>query len=183
MLSDGGNKGDFNMEENISIEQYMPKEKLWAWLPAKSEELVDGYKLHIDEDGDFNPNIYEAMVAKCQSGLFEIKDCRPDYFELVKKSDETLAQEKASQKANQIRSIRSQYMAEILNKIDRYEKQVSGGIETTDSEETYKQYLIYLQYLRDVPQSENFPDIEVLTFEKWTIGATGLRTTDDSNGE
>lgn len=152
------------MEENFDIEQYMPKEKLWAWLPAKSEELIDGYKLPIDGDGDWNPKIYEAMVAKCQSGLFEIKDCRPDYFELVKKSDDTLTQEKA----NQIRSIRSQYMAEILNKIDRYEKQVSGGIETTDSEETYKQYLQYLQYLRDIPQSENFPNEDVLTFDEWS---------------
>lgn len=167
------------MDENIIIEQYTPKEKLWAWKPANSEELIDGYKLPIDEDGDFNPNIYEAMVVKCLSGLFEIKDCRPDYFELVKKSDDALTQEKA----NQIRSIRSQYMADILNKSERYEKQQAAEIETTDSEETYKQYLQYLQYLRDVPQSENFPNEEVLTFDKWTIGATGLRTTDDRNGE
>lgn len=165
------------MEENINIEQYMPKEKEWA--ETNSEELIDGYKLPIDEDGDFNPNIYEAMVVKCQSGLFEIKDCRPDYFELVKKSDDALTQEKA----NYIRSIRSQYMAEILNKVERYEKQKAAEIETTDSAETYQNYLLYLQYLRDVPQSENFPDVEVLTFEEWTIGATGLRTTDDRNGE
>lgn len=161
------------MEEN----DYTIKEKIWE--KVNSEEIVEGYRLPVDEDGDFNPNIYEVMVAKCQSGLFEIKDCRPEYFELVKKSDDALTQEKA----NQVRSIRSQYMAEILNKIDRYEKQISGGIETTDSEETYKQYLQYLQYLRDVPPSENFPDIEVLTFDNWTIGATGLRTTDDRNGE
>lgn len=153
------------MEENVKIEQYTPKEKLWAWMPANSEEIVEGYRLPIDEDGDFNPNIYEVMVAKCQSGLFEIKDCRPDYFELVKKSEDALTQEKA----NQVRSIRSQYMAEILNKIDRYEKQVSGGIETTDSEETYKQYLQYLQYLRDVPQSEGFPNNPVKTFEEWRV--------------
>lgn len=165
------------MEENVIIEQYTPKEKEWA--ETNSEELIDGYRLPIDKDGDFNPYIYTDMVIKCQSGLFEIKDCRPDYFELVKKSDDALTREKA----NQIRSIRSQYMADILNKSERYEKQQAAEIKTTDSEETYKQYLQYLQYLRDVPQSENFPNEEVLTFDKWTIGATGLRTTDDRNGE
>ena len=58
-------------------------------------------------------------------------------------------------------------MAETLNKVERYETQKAAGIETTDSAETYRNYLLYLQYLRDVPQSENFPNIEVLTFDEW----------------
>ena len=149
------------MYENINIEQYTHKEKEWA--ETNSEELIDGYKLPIDEDGDFNPNIYEAMVLKCQSGLFEIKDCRPDYFELVQKSDNALTQEKA----NQVRSIRSQYMSDILSRCDRNEKQKAIGLDTTESEDTYRNYLLYLQYLRDIPQQLEFPNVEVLTFDKW----------------
>ena len=45
--------------------------------------------------------------------------------------------------------------------------QKAAEIETTDSAETYRNYLLYLQYLRDIPQSEDFPDVEVLTFDEW----------------
>ena len=58
-------------------------------------------------------------------------------------------------------------MAETLNKVERYETQKAAEIETTDSAETYRNYLLYLQYLRDVPQQLEFPNIEVLTFDKW----------------
>ena len=71
------------------------------------------------------------------------------------------------EKSNQVKSIRNQYLSDTLARCDRYEKQKAAGIETADSEETYKNYLLYLQYLRDVPQSENFPNIEVLTFDEW----------------
>ena len=75
-----------------------------------------------------------------------------------------------AQNANRIRSIRSEYMAETLNKVERYETQKVIGLDTTESEDTYRNYLLYLQYLRDIPQSENFPNIEVLTFDEWIEG-------------
>lgn len=147
------------MEEN----DYTIKEKEWPNVEIK--ELVEGYRLPIDEDGEWNPKIYKAMVKFCnENPSFIIKDCRPNYFELVKESDEVLIKEKA----NFIRSIRSQYMAEILNKVERYETQKAAEIKTTDSAETYQNYLLYLQYLRDIPQSKDFPNIEVLSFDEWS---------------
>ena len=71
------------------------------------------------------------------------------------------------EKSNQVRSIRSQYMSDTLARCDRYEKQKAIGLDTTESEDTYRNYLLYLQYLRDIPQSVNFPNIAVLTFDKW----------------
>ena len=53
------------------------------------------------------------------------------------------------------------------NKVDRYEKQKSGLLPTTDTYNTYLNLLKYLQYLRDIPQLENFPNVEVLTFDEW----------------
>lgn len=73
------------------------------------------------------------------------------------------------EKSNQIKSIRNQYLNDTLSRCDRYEKQKAIGLDTTESEDTYRNYLLYLQYLRDVPQSENFPDVEVLTFNKWSV--------------
>ena len=147
------------MEEN----DYTPKEKLWA--EANSKEIVEGYELPLDEDEEWNPKIYEAMVKFCnENPSFIIKDYRPKCFKLERESDEILTQEKA----NTIRSIRSQYMAEILNKVERYETQKAAEIKTTDSAETYRNYLLYLQYLRDIPQSKEFPNIEVLSFDEWS---------------
>ena len=71
------------------------------------------------------------------------------------------------EKSNQVKSIRNQYLSDTLARCDRYEKQKAIGLDTTESEDTYRNYLLYLQYLRDVPQQLEFPNIEVLTFDKW----------------
>ena len=71
------------------------------------------------------------------------------------------------EKSNQVKSIRNQYLSDTLARCDRYEKQKAIGLDTTESEDTYRNYLLYLQYLRDVPQSADFPNIEVLTFDEW----------------
>lgn len=35
------------------------------------------------------------------------------------------------------------------------------------TEEEQNQYKEYRQYLLDIPQQENFPDVKILTFEEW----------------
>ncbi len=87
--------------------------------------------------------------------------------EYLLNTNEKVIKQQKIEKSNQVKSIRNQYLSDTLARCDRYEKQKSAGIETTDSEETYKNYLFYLQYLRDVPQQLEFPNVEVLTFDKW----------------
>lgn len=144
------------MEEN----DYTIKEKEWPNIEVK---VAEGYCLPLNEDGEWNPHIYKQMVEFVRlNPQFVITDKRPECFmisEAPKPSDE--------EKANTIRSIRSEYMAETLNKVERYETQKAAEIETTDSAETYRNYLLYLQYLRDIPQTADFPNEEVLTFDKW----------------
>lgn len=125
-----------------------------------------GYKLKCAEDGSFNYEEYAKMAEFCRENNFEIEDKRPEYFEIVeakKLSDEEIY----NQKANAVRSIRSEYMSDTLNRVDRYERQAAIGVETTDSHDDYLKMLNYLEYLRNVPQSVDFPNIEVLTFDKW----------------
>ena len=81
--------------------------------------------------------------------------------------DEKVIEQQNIEKSNQVKSIRNQYMSDTLARCDRYEKQKSIGLDTTESEDTYRNYLLYLQYLRDIPQQLEFPNIEVLTFDKW----------------
>ena len=145
-------------------EHGMPIEKVWD--EPKLEELVEGYKLPVDEDGEYNPKIYEAMVKICNEGQeLTIVDHRPDYFSLEKIPEPT-----AEELGNRVKSIRNQYMSDTLNRLDRYERQSAINIDTTDSKDTYLNLLNYLEYLRDVPQSADFPNVEVLTFDKWIEG-------------
>lgn len=130
----------------------------------EQEKLVEGFRLPVDEKSEYDVEIYSAMAEVCNKNQeLTIVDHRPEYFSLEKIPEPTV-----EEKSNQVKSIRNQYMSEILNKTERYQMQKAAGIETTDSEETYKNYLIYLQYLRDVPQDKDFPNVEVLTFEAWS---------------
>ena len=125
-----------------------------------------GYKLYCNDKGEYDCDEYSKMVDYVVANGYEILDKRPECFEIVEPKKPT-QEELDEQNANRIRSIRSEYMAETLNKVERYETQKAAEIETTDSAETYRNYLLYLQYLRDVPQSADFPNIEVLTFDEW----------------
>ena len=127
-----------------------------------------GYKLFCNENGEYDCDEYSKMVDYVVANGYEILDKRPEYFEIVEPKKPT-QEELDAENANRVRSIRSEYMAETLNKVERYETQKAAEIETTDSAETYRNYLLYLQYLRDVPQSADFPNIEVLTFDEWSV--------------
>ena len=125
-----------------------------------------GYKLFCNENVEYDTDEYSKMVDYVVANGYEILDKRPEYFEIVEPKKPT-QEELDEQNANRVRSIRGEYMAETLNKVERYEKQKVIGLDTTESEDTYRNYLLYLQYLRDVPQQLEFPNIEVLTFDKW----------------
>lgn len=92
--------------------------------------------------------------------------------EFLPDTDEKAIEFQKTEKSNQVKSIRNQYLSDILSRCDRYEKQKSGLLPTTDTYDTYLNLLKYLQYLRDIPQQLEFPNIEVLTFDKWSVNLT-----------
>ena len=138
-----------------------PKDIVW---PEPNEaEFKDGYKLPINDKGHFNPKIYEAMAKWCNNKQMRIEMHPKEYWQIVAIPEEEIRQNKI----NYVKSIRNQYLSDTLARCDRYEKQKAIGLDTTESEDTYRNYLLYLQYLRDVPQQLEFPNIEVLTFDEW----------------
>lgn len=138
-----------------------PKDIVW---PEPDEaEFKDGYKLPINDKGYFNPKIYEAMAKWCNNKQMRIEMHPKEYWQIVAIPEEEIRQNKI----NYVKSIRGQYMSDALNRIDRYDRQTAINIDTTDSKDTYIQLLNYLEYLRNVPQSADFPNVDVLTFEKW----------------
>ena len=79
--------------------------------------------------------------------------------EIPAPTTEELAQEKRAERDNLINSISW--------RIERYNQQKQLGIETSDSENEYMAILQYIQYLRDIPEQEDFPNVDVLSFEQY----------------
>lgn len=52
-------------------------------------------------------------------------------------------------------------------RIERYRQQSELNIKTDDSKQVYINLLKYVQYLRDIPQNKDFPEVEILTFEEY----------------
>lgn len=81
--------------------------------------------------------------------------------------------DKAKEKAERdVRELRDSLITSIDWRIQRYQEQAEMDYPTTDDVLTYKGMLFYKQYLRNIPESIGFPDVEVLTFEKWLDKAT-----------
>lgn len=68
---------------------------------------------------------------------------------------------------NKKRQERDDKLNAVVWRIERYEQQLKLGIETLDTEKTYYGLLQYIQYLRDIPQQDAFPNINILTFEEY----------------
>ena len=70
--------------------------------------------------------------------------------------------------AQEARAKRNALMDEVLWRVERYNQQKQLGIETTDTEEEFMGILRYIQYLRDVPEQEGFPETNIQTLSEFT---------------
>lgn len=69
-----------------------------------------------------------------------------------------------------VRMVRDGYINGIEWRVSRYRDQKELEIQTTDDEETYHKILLYMQYLRDYPESSwNWYENNPLTFEEWIV--------------
>lgn len=87
------------------------------------------------------------------------KEIAPNTYQIVKipeLSDEA--------KAGQLKMIRQKYFEEIKWRVERAKEQEELGLKSDDD---YKKLLKYKQYLRDITEDKNFPNIEIKTFEEY----------------
>lgn len=75
-------------------------------------------------------------------------------------------------KAAEIRAERDRRIDAMRWRIERFQTQLAAGLPTTDTAETYRDILLYLQYLRDLPNLSEFPDVSVPDFDEWLAGQT-----------
>lgn len=78
----------------------------------------------------------------------------------------------------QVRAVRDKYMQTTQNRIDRYRNQKELGIETTDTEEVFKQLLEYTQYLRTYPECQDWYKANPKIYDEWK----SLQTTNNNEG-
>ena len=140
----------------VKVVSFMQKEKIKMYVAIKDNKII----AH-NETGNFPCLVCDEIKEVDDVTLVQVDG------EFLPDTDEKVIEQQNIEKSNQVKSIRNQYLSDTLARCDRYEKQKSIGLDTTESEDTYRNYLLYLQYLRDVPQSVDFPNIEVLTFDKW----------------
>lgn len=69
--------------------------------------------------------------------------------------------------ADEVRQERDELLNSILWRVERYNQQKQLSISTSDSDEEYMKILEYIQYLRDIPEQETFPNISIKSFEEW----------------
>lgn len=68
-------------------------------------------------------------------------------------------------KCNYLRELRNVELDGLSWLVERHKEEVELGIDTTLSSEEYQKILRYKQYLRDIPQDSNFPNIDIIKFD------------------
>lgn len=118
----------------------------WKYIKDyRGKKYINGNMVEeIQELGEFNV-LTEEQLKQIESGDLIIEN-----GELKEKSKEKIAEEKRTERNY------------LLQSTDKY--MLSDYPITEEQREQYKQYR---QYLRDVPSSDNFPDIEIKNFENW----------------
>ena len=111
---------------------------------------------------------YADLAVYCNNNGLVIED-KGDYLEAVNPPEPSDEEREA-----QVRSVRDKYMQTTQNRIDRYRNQKELGIETTDTEEVFKQLLDYTQYLRDYPSGKNWWSKNPMMFDEWAIPTSNL---------
>lgn len=121
----------------------------------KAGQVIDR-KEHVKFANWNNANSGNLISVSLGGGQYSLEE-----YKTSEKTTEQLAQEKRAERDNTINSI--------LWRVERYNQQKQLDISTTDTEEEYLNILKYIQYLRDIPLSNDFPNTIILTYDDWII--------------
>jgi len=111
--------------------------------PAKAEEYQEVAKLLNQWNGEYNQERYRMVETE-------------EYYQV-----EAII-ETPEEKAARIRNLRDMYLTTQVDPV------VCNSLRWESlSNDEKQQYRDYRQYLLDIPQQEQFPDVDVLDFEGW----------------
>lgn len=128
------------MYENWKIE----KDKIWNYTPEVGEE---------------NPyqKEYSLVAEWCNENQQYTIQEDGDYYKVVPIPEPT-----TEEKAEQVRQLRDQYLQTYVDPL------VTNPLRWADlTEQEQENIKAYRQYLLDIPQQEEFPDIEVKAYEEY----------------
>ena len=105
----------------------------------------------INETGDFPCLVHDSVEEDTEHQLSDYIHCDGQFVLTV--SDEAIEQYK-----EQVRAERDRRIDAIRWRIERYQTQEAAGLETNDTADYYRELLLYVQALRDIPTQAGFPD-------------------------
>ena len=112
--------------------------------------IKDNKIIAINESGDFPCLVHDSVEEDMEHTVADYLQVNGEY--VLTSSDEAIEQKAAEARAERDRRIEA-----IRWRIERYQTQ-AAGLETTDTAEQYREILLYVQALRDVPEQAGFPD-------------------------
>ena len=113
--------------------------------------IKDNKIIAINETGNFPCLVHDSVEEDTEHSVSDYLQVNGEY--VLTSSAEAIEQKKDEARAERDRRIKA-----ILWRIERYQTQEAAGLETTDTAEHYKEILLYVQALRDIPEQEGFPD-------------------------
>ena len=113
--------------------------------------IKDNKIIAINETGDFPCLVHDSVEEDTERTIY-------DYIQVNGEFVLTSSAEAIEQKKAEVRAERDRRIDAIRWRIERYHTQAAAGLETTDTAEQYKEILLYVQALRDVPAQSGFPD-------------------------
>lgn len=151
LLNEFITRDDFNKAlSQLDLSEYCKKEELPKLQSTTSEcTYITKEQLDVMLKRYVLENDFEVRLADELNNI----SSEENYVELNQK--------------NKKRQERDDKLNAVIWRIERYEQQLKLGIETLDTEKTYYGLLHYVQYLRDIPQQDAFPNINILTFEEY----------------
>ena len=146
LLNEFVTRDDFNKAlSQLDLSEYCKKEELPKLQSTTAEcNYITKEQLDIMLKRYVLENDFEVRLADELNNI----SSEENYVELNQK--------------NKKRQERDDKLNAVIWRIERYEQQLKLGIETLDTEKTYYGLLQYVQYLRDIPQQDAFPNINII---------------------
>lgn len=121
----------------------------------------------------YSPSTGELIESKVKRDWFGVTSKKPPktnnnesaFFNTETNEWYIKVSEKEKKTDTEVRSQRDQLLSKYDKWTERHKEQKELEIQTDLTDEDYMKLLRYKQYLRDIPQSEQFPEIEIITFE------------------
>lgn len=134
-------------------------EEARSWARSNGTSFEEDIDARVRVEKEFTDEFGNKSTKKVLMRYFKIGS-KPVVY--VETEEEIIAR-----KQSRVRQIRDQYLNDCQDRVDRFRNQNDAGITTTDSTDTFKHLLEYMEVLRNFPQQPNWWESYPPIFVQW----------------